>query len=56
MSAYYKTRLGKILQGDSLTHMSEVLEPQSVDLIVTSPPFGLVRKKDYGSHQLLCPK
>jgi site-specific DNA-methyltransferase (cytosine-N4-specific) len=25
------------------------LKPSSVDLIVTSPPFGLVRKKDYGN-------
>jgi len=25
------------------------LKDESVDLIVTSPPFGLVRKKDYGN-------
>jgi site-specific DNA-methyltransferase (cytosine-N4-specific) len=25
------------------------IDDQSVDLIVTSPPFGLVRKKDYGN-------
>lgn len=34
--------------GDSLNFLCE-LDPKSVDLIVTSPPFGLVRKKDYGN-------
>lgn len=46
----YATRsgLGRVYQGDS----SEVLrrfEDDSADLIVTSPPFGLVRKKQYGN-------
>src|SRR5690606_28107862 len=27
----------------------EVLEANSIDLIMTSPPFGLVKKKDYGN-------
>jgi DNA methylase len=27
----------------------KTLEPESVDLIMTSPPFGLVRKKSYGN-------
>lgn len=44
----FKTELGKAVLGDSLDHMS-TLEDESVDLIVTSPPFGLVRKKDYGN-------
>lgn len=35
--------------GDSLGLMHKVLEPASVDLIMTSPPFGLVRKKSYGN-------
>jgi site-specific DNA-methyltransferase (cytosine-N4-specific) len=29
--------------------MHKALEPESVDLIMTSPPFGLVRKKSYGN-------
>lgn len=29
--------------------MENRLEAESVDLIMTSPPFGLVRKKDYGN-------
>jgi site-specific DNA-methyltransferase (cytosine-N4-specific) len=35
--------------GDSLQLLKENIDPQSIDLIVTSPPFGLVRKKDYGN-------
>jgi DNA modification methylase len=34
--------------GDSLAYMAG-LRSGSVDLVVTSPPFGLVRKKDYGN-------
>lgn len=34
---------------DSIQLMSEYLKPESIDLIVTSPPFGLVRKKEYGN-------
>ena len=45
---YYATELGKIYLGDSLVFMQS-LEPKSVDLIMTSPPFGLVRKKEYGN-------
>jgi site-specific DNA-methyltransferase (cytosine-N4-specific) len=46
--AYYETKLGKILHGDSLEKLA-LLKPASVDLIMTSPPFGLVRKKEYGN-------
>lgn len=45
---YHKTKLGQMIHGDSL----EVLKNQeegSIDLIMTSPPFGLVRKKEYGN-------
>lgn len=34
--------------GDSLEYMAS-LQAESLDLIMTSPPFGLVRKKDYGN-------
>lgn len=46
---YYKTRHGAIILGDSLEYLAQSVEDSSVDLIVTSPPFGLVRKKDYGN-------
>lgn len=42
------TDLGDAVLGDSLDYMED-LASESVDLIVTSPPFGLVRKKDYGN-------
>jgi DNA modification methylase len=45
---FHKTRYGQIVLGDSLEYMS-AMAPESVDLVVTSPPFGLVRKKDYGN-------
>jgi predicted methyltransferase len=48
MASYHKTPHGQIILGDSLDHMA-ALKSASVDLIVTSPPFGLLRKKDYGN-------
>lgn len=45
---YYRTDLGEIILGDSLEILSS-RETASVDLIMTSPPFGLVRKKEYGN-------
>ncbi len=55
MGRYHKTKLGSLILGDSLEYLAKQ-KPRSVDLIVTSPPFGLVRKKDYGnveSHEYL---
>ena len=49
IEVYLSTKFGKIIHGDSLQILAESLEPKSVDLIMTSPPFGLVRKKDYGN-------
>ena len=46
--AYYATELGTMLHGDALCHLHNTA-PGSVDLIMTSPPFGLVRKKSYGN-------
>ena len=45
---YHRTALGAALCGDALGHLREA-PPQSVDLVMTSPPFGLVRKKSYGN-------
>lgn len=45
---YHQTKLGRIIQADSLDVLAKIKE-KSVDLIMTSPPFGLVRKKDYGN-------
>lgn len=47
---YHETEsgLGRMYHGDSRDVLSE-MESESVDLIVTSPPFGLVREKEYGN-------
>ena len=44
-----KTRHGQTYLGDSLDYLFGHARKESVDLIVTSPPFGLVRKKSYGN-------
>lgn len=57
MRVYWSSARGAIVLGDSRVVLSSGLpgaagvriEPSSVDLIVTSPPFGLVRKKGYGN-------
>jgi site-specific DNA-methyltransferase (cytosine-N4-specific) len=46
---YHDTRHGTIHWGDSRAYLFKVARPGSVDLIMTSPPFGLVRKKEYGN-------
>lgn len=48
-SEYRSTRFGKIFLGNSLDLLRGHIRDSSVDLIMTSPPFGLVRKKDYGN-------
>ena len=48
-SPFHSTQFGQILLGDSLLSFQSHLKNKSVDLIMTSPPFGLVRKKDYGN-------
>lgn len=47
---YHKTKMGAIYHGDSLDVM-KALEPGSVDLIMTSPPFGLTSPKEYGNER-----
>lgn len=46
---FLKTGHGQILWGDSRSYLFSKAEENSVDLIMTSPPFGLVRKKSYGN-------
>jgi DNA modification methylase len=56
LSPFLRTRRGSIYLGDSLQLLNQRVLPASVDLIVTSPPYGLVRKKTYGnvdSHKYL---
>ena len=46
---FHKTKLGQIYLGDSLDYLHSKASEKSIDLIMTSPPFGLVRKKSYGN-------
>jgi site-specific DNA-methyltransferase (cytosine-N4-specific) len=45
---FHQTGRGRIYLGDSLDVMRSTAA-DSIDLIMTSPPFGLVRKKEYGN-------
>ena len=44
LPTYHKTELGKVYLADSLDVMSS-MNSSSVDLIMTSPPFGLTRER-----------
>jgi DNA modification methylase len=44
----YTTDYGAAYVGDSLLLLDR-LEPDSIDLVLTSPPFALQRKKTYGN-------
>jgi DNA modification methylase len=46
---FKKTRHGEMLHGNALSYLFNVAPEKGVDLIMTSPPFGLVRKKSYGN-------
>lgn len=46
---FHQTKHGKIYHGDSLGLLHSTLKKESVDLIMTSPPFGLTRPKAYGN-------
>lgn len=49
MPLFHQTKYGEIWLRDSLEYLRTEIKPRSVDLIITSPPFGLVRKKEYGN-------
>jgi site-specific DNA-methyltransferase (cytosine-N4-specific) len=45
----FRTGCGEAIIGDSM-HVLRDLPAESVDLILTSPPFALLREKTYGNH------
>lgn len=45
---YYSTKYGAAYLGDSLNLIEKIPE-NSINLIITSPPFALTRKKEYGN-------
>ena len=47
-SVRYSTRLGAACRGDSLELLAQ-LPNSSVNLVMTSPPFALLRQKEYGN-------
>lgn len=49
LTEIFKTTLGSIQEVDSLSYMRESISDNSIDLVMTSPPFALLRKKDYGN-------
>ena len=46
INSYYSTKWGNAYLGDSLKLMQQIPD-ESIDLICTSPPFALIRKKEY---------
>ena len=49
LRGFHRSDFGQILLGDSRCYLFNTAQRKSVDLIMTSPPFGLVRKKAYGN-------
>ena len=47
---YFTTEYGKAFLGDSSELMKEIPD-ESINLVVTSPPFALTRKKAYGNKE-----
>lgn len=48
---YYSTSLGAIFEIDALKILEQI-PANSVDLVMTSPPFALTRKKEYGNESI----
>lgn len=48
LTPYYQTNYGEAYFGDGLDLLREVTD-KSISLILTSPPFALTRKKEYGN-------
>lgn len=48
---FYHTNLGAAFLGDSLAGMKR-MPTECVDLVFTSPPFALTRKKEYGNEPI----
>jgi len=46
----YRTKYGKMIQADSIDILNSMPDA-SIDLVITSPPFALQRKKEYGNKE-----
>ena len=49
-SPAYETDLGAAFSGDSRDLLAQ-MPNESISLVVTSPPFALLRKKEYGNKE-----
>lgn len=49
MPSSYQTTLGRAHCGDALLAIEDTLDDQSIQLIVTSPPYALLTEKSYGN-------
>ena len=47
----FKTKLGQAIKADANDYMSKKIKDDSVDLIITSPPYALITKKKYGNEK-----
>lgn len=47
---YYKTEKGQLYLGDCLDYL-KTLKDNSVNLVITSPPYALLKKKSYGNEE-----
>jgi hypothetical protein len=52
MKPSLRARLGRIYQVDSLDSMRRNLADDSIDPGITSPPFALLPRKDYGNVEI----
>ncbi|KTE21534.1 MULTISPECIES: site-specific DNA-methyltransferase [unclassified Sphingopyxis] len=48
MQSAYRTEFGEAFSGDSLDLLRQ-MQNESIDLVITSPPFALQREKEYGN-------
>src|SRR4030042_5247914 len=48
LEPFYKTSLGSAYQGDTFSLIKQVPD-ESIDLVLTSPPYALHFKKEYGN-------
>ncbi|WP_414584230.1 DNA methyltransferase [Scytonema sp. PCC 10023] len=48
LTPYYSQKNGSVYLGDSLK-LLQFIEDNSINLIITSPPFALTRQKEYGN-------
>jgi site-specific DNA-methyltransferase (cytosine-N4-specific) len=49
MKKVFKTEFGQAVRSDAYEYMIKKIPDESIDLIITSPPYALLRKKKYGN-------